>query len=71
MAPSGTSAASASRLIGFMAFSFLFARDKTCRFLPDVSLRPESDDIILQCGNLGQIGPHLPVPGKGGSRSHA
>jgi hypothetical protein len=54
-----------------MAFSFLFARDKTCRFLPDVSLRPESDDIILQCGNLGQIGPHLPVPGKGGSRSHA
>jgi hypothetical protein len=54
-----------------MAFSFLFARDKTCRFLQDVTLRLESDDIILQCGNLGQIGPHLPVPGKGGSRSHA
>jgi hypothetical protein len=36
-----------------MAFSFLFARDKTCRFLQDVTLRLESDDIILQGGNLG------------------
>jgi len=54
-----------------MAFSFHFARDKSCRFLQDVSLRPEPDDIILQGGNLGQIGPHLPVLGKGSSRNHA
>jgi hypothetical protein len=54
-----------------MVFSFLFARDKGCRFLQDVTLRPEPDDLLLQGGNLGQIGPHLPGPGKGGSRSHA
>jgi hypothetical protein len=54
-----------------MVFSFLFARDKTCRFLQDATLRPEPDDLILQAGNLCQIGPHLLGPGRGGSRSHA
>jgi hypothetical protein len=44
---------------------------KSCRFLQDVTLRPEPHDLFLQGGNLSLIDPHLPVPGKGGSGSHA
>lgn len=29
-----------------------------------VTLRPELGDLFLQCRNVGQIGPQLPVPGK-------
>ena len=33
-------------------------------YLQDVTLRPEPGDLFLQSRNLGQIGPHPPVPGK-------
>jgi hypothetical protein len=33
-----------------------------------VTLRTKTRDLFLQGCNLGQIGPHLPVPGKGRSR---
>jgi hypothetical protein len=41
---------------------------KSCRLLEDVTLRTKTRDLFLQGCNLGQIGPHLPVPGKGCSR---
>jgi hypothetical protein len=37
----------------------------------DVTLRPEPDDLFLQGCDLGQIGTHLPVPGKASSRGCA
>jgi transposase InsO family protein len=41
---------------------------KSCHFLEDVTLRPKPGDLFLQGCNLGQIGPHLPVPGEGCGR---
>ena len=47
-----------------MAQSASNAREKSGGFLQDGTLRPEPGDLFLQSRNPGQIGPHLPVPGK-------